>query len=219
MIQLPGIQLLEIQFPGIMGWDLGIIQPALNNFGSWRFTDNEWLNVHRVDLWTRAARINTPKETPGSHCKNCRGRHRCTTSRQLGLWGAEASCEMTPVDLPLNVVEHEYELLTESLESMKARISGLKADIVQRLRQGEPSVYTMHSTTGNLTYDVPAKTVIQIGDELDIDLRGAVKTMTPLQSIKAGVPEGTINLIASRKSGKLELKKQDANLAKKTFNL
>ena len=205
--------------PGVMGWDLGIIQPRLNNYASWRFTNSEWDNVHRVNLWERARRVDTPEETPGSHCKNCKGRHKCKTIRQLALWGAEKSGEMNPVDLDLNGVEHEYEMLSESLESMKARISGLKADIMGRIKQGEPSTYTPRTGEGKYTFDIPAKSVIELGDSMNIDVRGAVKTKTPLQCVTAGIPANVIDMVASRKGGKLELKKQDANLAKKTFDL
>lgn len=153
----------------------------------------------------------------GPECRDCKGRHRCAALHAAADSVADLAGDTTPISLPPIALGVELRALRRAADLLDARITGLEAEAVARLR-GSQNVpfFALEQGTGREQWTVEA-------DTLEATLGSAVlaprKALTPAQVRKAlgkdAVP--LVDAFATRPPGPLKLIDRDDDAAARVF--
>ena len=200
--------------------DLRIVQPrAWHRDGrvrSWRCKASD-LRPYFNRLHHAAHQATEPNApiAAGPHCLYCPARHACPTLRRSVLsvadWGETARAE----ELPPDALGGELVLL-EMLESLvKARKTGVEAQVEAALRSGQPvGDWTLEPAYGRKKWTAPPVEIAAVGDMMGVDLRKPLDVITPTQAAKLKVDGAVIAAYSETPSAGLKLAR-DTNLTNK----
>lgn len=203
----------ELSLPADTRYVITVVQP--------RYYGAPPVRSHNVsdgalDTWTVAMKTvcDSPMETvrTGSACLHCPARATCATLKRASSFVADIAGVTAEMSMPLNDAERELAMLEGAQTLVKARISGLEAQIAESLKPGETgAIYSLRASAGRLDWSAPPAEVIDLlGDEV---AKRAV--ITPTQALKAGVDKDLVGMLSARKAGEPKLTKIDT---KRVFN-
>ncbi len=203
-------------------FEIRIVQPRphhkLGSVRSWRITYAELMEYTAV-LYTSAREAigPNPKCKAGPWCKDCSGRHGCSSLEGVALECMTISEAAIPAELSPDQLGKQLTEMKYAAEMLTARITGLEMQAMATLKSGvRMADWTIEQGSGNLDWDKPIAEVIALGLMSGVDL-AIEKAMTPTQAIKAGVPEALVHQFSKRPARGLKLVKQDHSLARKVF--
>lgn len=165
-----------------------------------------------------ASRPNPP-QCSGAHCLKCPGRHDCATARKHVdelLNYTETYC---PDNLDPAGLEFEYAMLKRGVSMMKARLSGVEANLKAAARAGTSPNFTLEQTVGAPQWNCAPEIIIETMSSLGLNVAKPVAVDTPTQATKKGYPKAIIDAMSSPgKSGlKLISKIEKENKLKEYF--
>jgi len=217
-----GIMGVITHLPADFTIHIHIVQPRASHpdgpIRTWSLKVSELIRyVERMAAAARAALEPNPVCTTGKWCKNCRARHECPTLQVSGYDILDLAGPSVPRELTNQQRGAELCLLTRGMALLKARITGLEAQVEADLRAGQ--MYTTHhlgAGRGATIWDRPNDEVYALGVACGKDLRQD-KPITPTQAKDAGIHPDIIKVYSKRIPGKLKLKESDPNQGKKLF--
>jgi len=203
--------------------DLTVVQPrAYHRNGPVR----RWpTNVAALRLYARHLRSvaeeamgNDPRTVAGSWCKHCPARHVCPALREAGMAVWEVTQNSTPVELDRNGLALELSLLTEAQSYLTARLTGLTADAMSRIRAGEAVPgWTLEHGKGREEWTASDAEVMVLGDIYGVPLAKPLAPITPAQARKAGLTAEVVAQYAARKTGEAKLVQASVTEARRVF--
>lgn len=209
---------------------LSIVQPRAPHpqgpVRTWRFRLDEARALINIASNQCHAALTDPAVTgrviparTGPECRDCRARHACTTLQQAAFNAVDESgkpqvFEPSPAALAL-----EVRVLREAQDRLKARLSGLEAQAEAKLRAGQriPGLALQAASNGRLVWKRPAEEVIALGGLMGVSVAKKPEAITPLQAIKAGLPEALVSQYAERTRGEMVLALDDGEEARRVF--
>lgn len=144
----------------------------------------------------------------GAHCGSCRGRHACGTLQANTYEAMDHLGDSSGVPLSGHSLSVEYKKLKQFEELVKARLSGLNAQLSAEIESGVPGhLYTGKMGYGNKKWSAPREEILAIGDMYEIDLKKDVEVplITPTQAMKKGVDESVISAYSTRSQTGIKL--------------
>ncbi len=201
-----------------------IAQPRCYNNGSlireWRVKGSDLRGyANRLKIAAEKATSENPTFTSGSHCLECSARRACpgATSAAMAAIDVTNMCGSL-IDLPPDVAGLELTMLTRAADALKARITGLEAQIESHIAQGVPvGGWDFKATHGNIKWAKPDKFVVTLGRvfKKDFSKNGVI---TPTQAINMGVDEAVIKGHTIKPKSGVKLVPYDSSLARHVFS-
>lgn len=147
-----------------------------------------------------------PPLQPGEHCGFCPGRARCSAAdRSVHAFSFDTANDLTPIQ-----AEDELAYLLEREVLLKARITGLSAQVDHAARTGQQlRKFERVRTTGKLMWrpdDIPK--VRALGKLMGVAIENEPELVTPTQAKKL-LPPMVVDSYAHRSPGAFKLERQD----------
>jgi hypothetical protein len=160
----------------------------------------------------------SPRTTAGAWCRHCSARHACETSQRAGLAIMDFSGQSNPVNATPGELGLELQLIERALEILKARQTGLAAEIEALIRNGSiiPG-WTMRPTYGREEWERPLAEVFALGQIYGVDLHRKETAITPRQAVAAGVPDDIVRSYTHKPRRGLTLVEDDGTRAQHIF--
>lgn len=112
----------------------------------------------------------------------------------------------------------ELSLLDEALELLKARRSGLAAQVESLARKGAPTPgWQMVKGSSREHWKAPAATVIAIGEAMRVKLAKPAEAITPTQARAAGLDPAIVAELSERGAAGVSLAPDDGSKARRIF--
>lgn len=155
---------------------------------------------------------------PSPECRYCTARHACEALQQSALSATDIAKINTPLPLKPSQLGNELRMLKHAAEILESRITGLEEEAIGQIKRGNliPG-YTLEQSQGREVWRSEAQEVITLGELMGIDLKKTDAVITPLQAIKAGVPEAVVKRYTKRQQGALKLVTCNSLNARKIF--
>jgi len=185
----------------------------------WRF-DGAKLLTYRAALREAALKATAPNPAmvTGEHCRDCNARHACPALQRVAMWLVDLSREGQPFELPTAALGLELLIIENAIKRLKARATGLEEDALARARRGENIPHwAAEYSKGRTRWTIDAGAVICLGQNFGIDLAKPT-SLTPLQSIKAGIPADLVGQLSETPSGAMTLVPFDDSKIAKRFS-
>lgn len=176
--------------------------------------------VHRMSMAADEATGPTPVCRPQPDaCENCRARANCDALQEAAYRGMDIARQATPRELSTTAAGLELALLDDVKGLIEARVSGLEEVVKHRLQQGERVPFWHYAPgRGATNWTKPDAEVIALGNMLGLTLHKP-KVVTPLQAIKAGLPESLASKYSEKVPGATVLTRTDGSETRKIFSL
>lgn len=150
-------------------------------------------------------------------CRDCRGRHACVTLQRAAYLAADKGKKLGAAELSPHAMGLELRELTRAQALLKARVSGLEAQVLGTINQGKNVPFWMkESAAGRLAWTRPVAEIVALGEMLQLPL-SKPDVITPTQALAAGFPESLIGNYAKRPVGATKLVPDDGTKARLTF--
>lgn len=200
-----------------------IVQPrAYHRSGpirSWSFRASD-IRAH-VNIASTAAHEALgpePKQRVGPECRDCRARHACVTLQRAAMRELDEAGREQPLELPPAALGLELALLRAGIERLEARASGLEEQALAQIKRGASVPgWTVEHGAGRQRWAKPAAEVLAVGQMFGVDLARPVEPITPLQAVKAGLPEQMLSALAETPRGAAALVRDDGSKARAIF--
>lgn len=141
----------------------------------------------------------------GPECLDCSARHACPTLQKASYAAMEFSGANIPFNLPPEAISLELFLVREAIATLKARESGLDAEVLGRIKQGTvvPGWMTEQGQ-GRKKWVRPVEEIVALGEMMGVNV-GKPAVLTPAQAIKAGLPAELIESYTEVPKGEIKL--------------
>jgi hypothetical protein len=158
-----------------------------------------------------------PPAHTGGHCTYCPGRHACETLQRSSYAAVDLSGRGLPLELPDAAMGRELATLRVASERLGARITGLEAQIEQRLRNGASVPgWTLERGRSNERWKIPPEALMAMAQTLGVNV-SKPGVLTPNQAREAGLPDAVVAAVSERPPAPLKLARADATAAAKVF--
>lgn len=210
------------RLPPITDVHFHIVQPRCyktDNVEGWLISVDElWPYLKRLGISEHVSMRPDAKCQPSPQCKHCDASHVCQALQLAALEATETATENTPNDLTPDALGNELRVLQHSQALLDARINGLEQHATTLLKKGKPVPhFSLEQTNGRQVWNIPVGKIAALAEIYGAKLLKEVEAVTPLQAIKAGVPEKAIQKYSQRMVGGLKLVADDGKKARKTF--
>lgn len=153
----------------------------------------------------------------GEHCRDCKGRHQCTTLQEAAYSVVHLSRMGVPHGLAPDAAGRELALLEDARALLDARISGLEGEVAAAIRSGAPvPFYALEASAGRMKWSKSVDEVLTLGALMGVDVAKPA-VITPKQAIKAGIPEAVVATYAEAPRGEAKLVRVTGAQARKVF--
>ena len=143
---------------------------------------------------------------PNSECNYCRARHTCPALNETALIIADAIMQNTPDNLNNEELGAELRYLEYAQQRLSARITGIKEQVLNKLRSGKRiPFYQLDTSRPRERWTKSPEIIAKLGDLFGINLRKTPDVITPQQAIKAGLPEDIIKENSERPPGEFKV--------------
>lgn len=210
-------------FPMAPGFNFIIAQPrnysAEGPVRSCYYTKAEILTTGEHLIRAAAeARGENPTAKAGPHCKYCQARHACPAMGQAAHYWSGWADSATPETAGADVIGLELDMLSEALDTLRARQTALVAEAEARIRKGETVPgYRLAESFGHLQWAIDAQDVEALGLLYGVDLFKPREFITPTQAIAAGLDEEAVKGFAIRDKKGVRLEKADLKKERRIF--
>lgn len=166
-----------------------------------------------------------PRYRPGLHCRDCPAVGKCPSARKAGYSIISYVDAATALDtMDGGDLAYEYEILSQGLAIVKARLEAVEEDLQARVRGGDTSTgLALQASRGRETWTAPAEQVITLGHLFGADF-GKVAAKTPNQA-RALVPkeqresfDAAISGLVTRTHRTVKLVPADGTTAARAFS-
>lgn len=125
--------------------------------------------------------------------------------------------ESTPDDLPNEALGLQLDIIQRARAHLEYMESGFSEVLKSKIRAGEvvPG-YELKPSYGRLDWSKPLSEILLLGQLFGVDVSKPA-AVTPLQAIKAGVPEIAVNPYCSKPAKGLKLTRQTKKSIAKAF--
>lgn len=155
--------------------------------------------------------------TSGTHCRYCNARHACPAAQQAGVQLFEAVSEGFGVNMSPEAMALEYEITGRALSHLTSLMAAYEEQLMVTLRSGKQVMgWGLKEGRGSTKWTADTETIKLMGETMGVSLV-TDKPITPLQAIKAGLPESVVEEMSERTPGALKLSKIDKNFYKRIF--
>lgn len=153
-------------------------------------------------------------------CKDCPGRHECEALLMVTGQAMDLAYDSAPLRMSPAALNAELRRLVRAEKMIKARREGIEQSVVSTLKRGGtvPGFMLEHKKGRTVWKDDALQQGI-------IDIAGAYGAkiekpglITPLQAVKAGIPEDVVKAFSHTPSGAAELVEDDGTAAANIFN-
>jgi hypothetical protein len=155
-------------------------------------------------------------------CADCKGRHECEAAIMAEGPAIDLAYDSTPLVMSPAALGKELRRLRAAEKMIKLRREGIEQNIVSTIQRGGVVPYfAIEHKKGRIVWDENSwRDLIDIARayNVDITIGGQPKMLTPLQAIKAGVPEDVVKAYSHAQSGAAELVEDDGTAAAQIFN-
>ena len=198
---------------GERGWSYSftVVQPRVwhraGRARTWNPTETQLnLAAERLEDAGAEALGNNPRTISGPWCKFCPARHACPAAQDAAAGIVDMISEAVPRELDAAEMGTELSVLVGAAERLQARITGLQAEAMERIRLGNviPG-WGAESTGGRLDWMRPAPEVIALGEAMGVCLAKPAEPITPTQAKAAGLPVAVLASLSERKPGAIKL--------------
>lgn len=154
----------------------------------------------------------------GSQCLYCSARGNCETLQRAGGAVLEFSQRAQGVPFEAKAAALELDFVERGIELLKARRSGLEAQVEAKVKAGEQVPYfSLQPSYGRTDWAASTDEVLAVSDALGVDIRKPVDLLTPKQAETAGLPQDIVAAFSSRKSTGMKLVRDLGNSARRVF--
>lgn len=153
-------------------------------------------------------------------CWDCKGRHNCEAAIMAEGSAIDLAYSSAPLVMSPAALSKEYRRLVAAEKMIKLRRDGIEQSIVSTIQRGGvvPYFALEHKKGRTVWLDGVSKDVIEIGKAYGVTIGGEPKLITPLQAVKAGLPEEVVQAFSYAQSGGAELVEDDGTAAAQIFN-
>jgi hypothetical protein len=153
----------------------------------------------------------------GAECRDCSGRHACTTLQSAAYSVMQQVGKPVPFNLDQSAIGRELTMLKAAQEILNARAKGLEDEVLVRVRQGASVAgWMMQQSMGRQKWSKPIEEVLALGSMMGIDI-SKPGALTPKQAIKAGLPEELVADYSETPLGEVKLVPDDGRKAIAVF--
>jgi len=159
-----------------------------------------------------------PPTKAGEHCRHCKASRSCSTLQREGAMIADRVEVLQLHDLSPENTAVELRYLRQAQTLIKERLGALEAQALEQTKNGTviPG-FSIGYGRGSVKWNKPDSEVIALGDLLEIDLKKAVKPITPTQAKLLNVDEAVINSYSKKYQGAARLVTNDKTIAGRLF--
>lgn len=152
-------------------------------------------------------------------CKDCKGRHTCEAAIMAEGPAIDLGYSSAPLVMSPAALSKEYRRLVAAEKMIKLRREGIEQNIVSTIQRGGvvPYFAIEHKKGRTVWKDGVQNDVIDIARAYD-KVISEPKLITPLQAIKAGIPEEVVSAFSHAPRGAAELIEDDGTAAAQIFN-
>lgn len=152
-------------------------------------------------------------------CTNCSARHECEAAIAAGHAAKDLAYDSTPLVMSPAALSKEYRTLVRAEKMIKARREGIKQSIMSSIQRGKLVPYFgIEHTKGRTVWrdDAVDQGIIDVAQAYSVPVTKPAM-ITPLQAIKAGIPEDVVKMYSHAPSGAAELVEDDGTFAANVF--
>jgi hypothetical protein len=153
-------------------------------------------------------------------CRNCSARHACEALAMETGPGIDLAYSATPLKMSNAATAREYGRLVRAEKMIKARREGIEQAMVSTIQRGGivPG-FTIQHKKGRLAFkdDAAQNGLIEVAQAMNVKIE-KLGLITPLQAIKAGLPEDIVKLYSHTPGGAAELVEDDGTAAANIFS-
>lgn len=172
------------------------------------------------DAFAIARRDDAPViATDPSICEDCSARHACEAATAAGWNAVGKAYASAPLNMSNAAAGRELQALIRAEKQLKARITGLEAQILGSIKRGQsvPFWKVAHSA-GRTVWLKPVEEIVALGDMLGVDVTKPEKSIvTPKQAIAKGLPAELVAAYSHAPNGAAELVADDGREAALIF--
>lgn len=152
-------------------------------------------------------------------CMNCSARHECEAAIAAGYVGVDMAYDSTPLVMSPAALSKEYRLLVRAEKMIKARRDGIEQSIMSSIQRGRSVPYFgIEHSKGRTVWrdDALDQGIIDVAQAYSVKVTKPAM-ITPLQAIKAGIPEEVVKMYSHVPSGAAGLVEDDGTFAASVF--
>jgi hypothetical protein len=155
----------------------------------------------------------------GSQCMFCPARANCDTLAQAAGAVLEFAQRAQGIPVEGKAAAVELDLLDRGVDLLKARRSGLEAQLTAKLKAGEQVPYfALTPSYGRQAWAHDTDTVLAVADALGVDVRKPVELLTPKQAAAAGMPDDLVEAYTTRPQTGMKLTRDMGANARRVFS-
>lgn len=151
-------------------------------------------------------------------CRDCAGRHACTTLQNGALVELDTADTALPLELTVEALADEMRRMEYAQQKIKARLSGLQTQAETLIKRGKivPG-YEMAPTFARERWRDGAPEVIAGLGTLYNAKTTEPRVVSPAAARRAGIPSSIVAMFAHKPSTGVRLQQSDPDAARKVF--
>jgi hypothetical protein len=153
-------------------------------------------------------------------CKDCKGRYECEAAIMAEGPAIDLAYSSAPLVMSPAALSKELRRLKDAEKVIKLRREGIEQSIVSTIQRGGivPYFGIAHKAGRTVWKDEAVGDMLDIAAAYGVKIAAPKLSMTPLQAIKAGIPEDVVKAYSHAPGGAAELVEDDGTAAAQIFN-
>lgn len=153
-------------------------------------------------------------------CKDCKGRHECEAVLMQEGPAIDLAYSSAPLVMSPAALRKERHRLIDAEKVIKLRREGIEQSLMSTIQRGGivPYFSIAHKKGRTVWKDDAVKDMQDIASAYNVTITTPKLSLTPLQAIKAGIPEEVVGMYSHAPGGAAELVEDDGTAAEQIFN-
>lgn len=153
-------------------------------------------------------------------CKDCKGRHECEAAIMAEGPAIDLAYSSVPLVMSPAALSKELRRLKQAEKVIKLRREGIEQSILSTIQRGGivPYFVISHKKGRTVWKDEAVTDMLDIAQAYNVTISTPKLALTPLQAIKAGIPEEVVQAYSHAPGGAAELVEDDGTAAANIFN-
>jgi len=152
-------------------------------------------------------------------CRDCKGRHECEAAIMAEGPAIDLAYSSTPLVMSPAALRKELRRLKGAEKMIKLRRDGIEQNLMSTIQRGGivPYFGIAHKAGRTVWKDEAVGDMLDIAAAYGVKIAAPKLSMTPLQAIKAGIPEDVVKAYSHAPPGAAELVEDDGTAAAHVF--